>query len=74
MSIEGTKFCDLCGDMIHSHDVAPIKWRRTATWSSSIFTTGTIKTASFNSSSFLKSNSKPPWFRAAFLIEHLPSA
>jgi hypothetical protein len=28
MSIEGTKFCDLCGDMIHSHDVAPIKMEK----------------------------------------------
>jgi hypothetical protein len=28
MSIEGIKFCDLCGDMILSDDVAPIRMEK----------------------------------------------
>lgn len=28
MSIEGIQFCDLCGDMILSDDVAPIKMEK----------------------------------------------
>jgi len=28
MSIEGMKFCDLCGELIHVDDIAPIKVER----------------------------------------------